>query len=61
MTWYRGDDKVINNNRIAVTLSHKLVFSYTESSDQAPYECQVKNDFVDEERTPNRYVVSISG
>lgn len=61
MTWYRGNDKLINDNRIAVTLSHKLVFSYTESSDQAPYECQVKNDFVDEERTPNRYVVSISG
>jgi hypothetical protein len=60
VNWYRGDHPVAIGDRISVTLSGRLVFSYTVSSDQAIFHCKVRNILYGSEFTTDTYLVSIN-
>ena len=59
--WFRGTSPVTLSNRVAVTLSGKLVFSYMLLDDQGPYKCNVMNQLIPgSTATSNQYLLSIS-
>lgn len=60
VNWYRSSTLVVPNDRISVTLSHGLFFSYMIPQDQSNWRCSVANSVAQQiEHDSNSYILNL--
>uniref|UniRef100_A0A3B3ZLM8 Ig-like domain-containing protein n=1 Tax=Periophthalmus magnuspinnatus TaxID=409849 RepID=A0A3B3ZLM8_9GOBI len=61
VTWYKDGQKIIPNNRLAITLDNQLVVLATTAADAGRYHADAVNELTGESVTSPAIYVSISG